>query len=216
MRKAIAVLLLGQAAAQLIGTSCPGLSVNTGLNQEKGVIVDGRTDNFWNGNANKPLAGADVRETWCLQTVCVWGGGTAASGGHPPSVVCLYPVWSCPAFPVHSLSPEHRLDAHHTHTSALPDSKHPPHPLPHFPPIGLPPQEIHRFFYVTKKGAKPLKVESIYVNVTSPHGYPAMSPSKLPIVIPVPSGSVQWRSRMILNSEVCRRSEWAVGDQAHG
>ena len=85
MRKAIAVLLLlGQAAAQLIGTSCPGLSVNTGLNQEKGVIVDGRTDNFWNGNANKPLAGADVRETWCLQTVCVCGGGDLCQRRAPP------------------------------------------------------------------------------------------------------------------------------------
>lgn len=69
------LLLLGQAAAQLIGTSCPGLSVNTGLNQEKGVIVDGRTDNFWNGNANKPLAGADVREPGASplpHCVCVW------------------------------------------------------------------------------------------------------------------------------------------------
>jgi len=66
-------------------------------------------------------------------------------------------------------------------TQALPDSPiRPSHCLttPRCPS----PQEIHRFFYVTKKGAKPLKVESIYVNVTSPHGYPAMSPSKLPIV----------------------------------
>ena len=108
------LLLLGQAAAQLIGTSCPGLSVNTGLNQEKGVIVDGRTDNFWNGNANKPLAGADVREPGASPLPhCVCVCGTSASGGHPPPVVCLYPVWSCPASPDESLSPEHRF----AHTS---------------------------------------------------------------------------------------------------
>ena len=71
------LLLLGQAAAQLIGTSCPGLSVNTGLNQEKGVIVDG----------------------WVAVVVPggVWGdGGTVRTMIpldicgviHPPAVIC--------------------------------------------------------------------------------------------------------------------------------
>ena len=138
MRKAIAVLLLGQAAAQLIGTSCPGLSVNTGLNQEKGVIVDGRTDNFWNGNANKPLAGADVRETWCLQTVCVWGGGPLPAAGTPPqSCVCI-PCGRARPFPFIVSRPS-IASTRTTHTRAHCLTAHIRHThCPTFPPLASP------------------------------------------------------------------------------